>query len=102
MTLQIFTMLVIIFSITTGLLTEAIKKFYSNAEKKYSSNLIALICALIVGGGGSVAAYIFLSIPFTLVSITALIIMIIIVWIGAMIGFDKITQLLKQIEEMKI
>ena len=40
-----------------------------------------------------------LGIPWTVNNIICLVIMIVAVWIGSMIGYDKIIQLLKQIQE---
>ena len=85
----------------TALLTEAIKKAYENAGKEYSSNVIALIDAIVVGGGGVAVTYMLMGIPWTVNNIICLILMTIAVWIGSMIGFDKVIQLIKQLEKVK-
>ena len=97
MTVTMFISILTIGAMVTGLLTEAIKKAYANAGKEYSSNLIALVDAIVVGGGGTAVAYMLLNIPWTVNNIICLVLMIIAVWIGAMIGFDKIKQLVEQI-----
>lgn len=97
MTVTMFISILTIGAMVTGLLTEAIKKAYANAGKEYSSNLIALVDAIVVGGGGTAVAYMLLNIPWTINNIICLVLMIIAVWIGAMIGFDKIKQLVEQI-----
>ena len=40
-----------------------------------------------------------MDIPWTVNNIICLILMTVCVWIGSMIGYDKVAQLLKQIEE---
>ena len=96
------TMSITIFTVAaavTSLLTEAIKKAYQNAKKDYSANMIALVDALVVGGGGTAVTYMLLHIDWTVNNVICLVLMIIAVWVGAMIGYDKVIQLLKQISE---
>ena len=97
MTVNLFVVLVIALCAVSSLLTEAIKKLYENAGRKYSANLIALIDAIVVGCGGTACAYLLMSIPFSTNNIVCLIMMAIVVWIGSMIGYDKVIQLVKQI-----
>ena len=85
----------------SGLLTEAVKKAYKNAGKEYSANIIALIDAAVVGGLGTACAYMLLGIPWTVNNIICLALMVVVVWMGSMIGYDKIVQLLKQIGDVK-
>ena len=101
MTITMFILLVTICSAVSGLFTEAIKKWFSNAGKNYSANLIALVNALVIGCGGTAIAYVLLGIAFTLSNILCLVLMSAIVWIGSMIGYDKVIQLLTQIGDMK-
>ena len=86
----------------TALLTEAIKKAYSNAGKEYSANMIALINALVVGCGGTAVLYMLQAIPWTTNNIICLILMGIAVWVASMIGYDKMLQLLKQIADIGV
>lgn len=97
MTTNMFIILLIAFAAISTLLTEAIKKFFENKKANPSANLIALIDAIVVGGAGSVGSYIWLGIPFTAANIVAIIAMVFCVWIGSMIGYDKIIQLVKQL-----
>ena len=96
MTITLFITFMTAAAAVSGLLTEAIKKAYQNAGRKYSANVIALINAAVIGGLGMAAVYMLLGIPWT---VNNIIIMIVAVWIGSMIGYDKIIQLLKQIQE---
>ena len=97
MTVTLFITLFIIGSIACGLITEAIKKTCENAEKEYSTNVIALIDAVVVGGIGTSVAYVLMGIPWTVNNIICLVLMIVVVWLGATLGFDKVKQTLEQI-----
>lgn len=99
MTITLFITFMTVAAAVSGLLTEAIKKAYQNAGRKYSANVIALINATVIGGLGMAAVYMLLGIQWTVNNIICLVIMIVAVWIGSMIGYDKIIQLLKQLQE---
>lgn len=81
-----------------ALLTEAVKKFYSNAGKECSPNIVALIDSVVIGAGGTAVVYMLMDIPWTVNNIICLVLMAVCVWIGSMIGYDKVVQLLKQLE----
>lgn len=100
MTVSLFATILTIGSMVNALLTEAIKKMYANAGKQYSANVVALADALIIGGLGTAAVYMLMSIPWTVNNIICLVMMVIAVWIASMVGYDKIIQLVKQIEKM--
>lgn len=99
MTVTLFIAFMTAAAAVNGLLTEAVKKAYENAGRKYSANVIALINAAVIGGLGMAAVYMLMGIPWTVNNIICLVIMAVAVWIGSMIGYDKIIQLLKQIQE---
>lgn len=101
-TLVIFATLLTILIAANILITEAVKTALSKSNIKYSSNLIALISAIVVGGAGSVVAYIFLGIGFTTCSIICIPLFVIAIWVGSMVGFDKIIQFIEQIANIKI
>ena len=101
MTITLFIMLATICCAVSGLLTEGIKIWFSNSGKKYSSNLIALINAFIVGCCGTAIAYVLLGIAFSLSNILCLVLMVGVVWLGSMVGYDKVMQLITQISTMK-
>ena len=101
MTVTLFISIFTIGAALSGLLTEAVKKAYENAEKQYSANVIALIDALVVGGLGTAMSYMLLGIPWTVNNIICLILMIVVVWVGSMIGYDKVIQLFAQIKDIK-
>ena len=102
MNLVTFVMLFTIGSLISALLTEAFKKALDETDIKYSTNFLALIMAGVVGIAGTVAAYLILGIPFDTVGIICIIFMAIAIWVGSMIGYDKVKQLLNQIAELQI
>ena len=89
MTITLFVTIFTVGAMVSGLLTEAIKKAYQNAEKKYSANVIALVDAAVVGGLGTACAYMLLGIPWTVNNIICLALMIVVVWMGSMIGYER-------------
>lgn len=99
MTVTLFITFLTAAAAVNSLLTEAVKKAYENAGRKYSANVIALINAAVIGGLGMAAVYMLMGISWTVNNIICLVIMAVAVWIGSMIGYDKIIQLLKQIQE---
>ena len=100
MTVTLFVTMLTLGAAVTSLLTEAIKKAYTNAGKEYSPNLIALVNAVVVGMGGTAICYMLMSIPWTINNIICLVLMGVAVWIASMIGYDKVLQLLKQIADI--
>lgn len=78
------------------LLTQAIKQFYYNRKQSASPNVIALINAIIVGGGGTAFAYMLLDVQWTINNILCLAAMMLFVWMGSMIGYSKILETYRQ------
>lgn len=101
MTITLFITMLTIGSALCTLLTEAVKKAFENANKEASANILALVDAVVIGGLGTAVAYILLGIEWNVNNIICLILMILAVWIGSMIGFDKIVQLLNQLKGAK-
>lgn len=85
----------------SSLLTEAFKKALDEAEIKYSNNIIALGMAILVGIGCMIGAYVILGIPFTPANIVCILFMAIAIWVGAMVGYDKVKQLFEQMQHIK-
>ena len=101
MNIALFLIILTIGATASGLFTEAVKKAFQNANKNYSANALALLDALVIGGGGTAVVYQFMDIPWTANNIISLCIMVLCVWVGSMVGYDKVIQLVKQIKEGK-
>lgn len=78
------------------LLTQSIKQFYYNRNESASPNVIALVSALVVGGGGTAFAYMLLGMSWTLNNILCMLAMMLFVWMGSMIGYSKILETYRQ------
>lgn len=101
MTVELFIGLITVLSPFTSMLVEVIKRELNTADKSYSSNLVALISAALVGIIGTAVSYFMLGIEFTPYNILCLPLMALIIWIGSMVGYDKVIQLINQISELK-
>lgn len=97
MSVTLFVFILTIGAAFSSLLTQAVKKWYENRKSEYSSNMIALINAIVIGCGGTVVVYMLMGIPWSVNNIICIFLMGICVWIGSMIGYDKIIQLVQQI-----
>lgn len=89
-----FLVLFIALSTVNGFLTEAVKKALDSSNVKYSSNIVAAISAVVCGGGGSIIYYIANERP---VDSLFAIIMVVAVWVGSMVGYDKVIQTISQL-----
>lgn len=94
MTIELFIYLFTIGSVASSLLTQALKKSFTDI----SNNMLALISAVIVGLIGTCSAYILMGILFDLKNVVCIILMTICVWVGSMVGYDKVIQTLAQIK----
>lgn len=101
MTVTMFLALLFGFSLVTGLIVQAIKKFINDKEN-VSYNIIALITALIVGILGCAIYYQFTSIPFDTNNIICMILMGIASAICSMVGYDKVSQAITQLTNGKV
>lgn len=93
MTIELFIFLFTIGALLSSLLTEAIKK----AIPDISANILALCSAIIVGAIGMTFFYITHGIAFSIVNFIYIILMTVCIWIGSMIGYDKVIQTIAQI-----
>lgn len=100
MTLTLFMALIVVLTVAVSLITEAVKKFLDDVGKKYSSNTVVLIIAIIVGVGGTALMYLFMGIPFTPANIICMVLMALAVWVGSMVGYDKVLQMIEQIKTL--
>lgn len=101
MTITLFMALIVVLAIAVSLLTEAVKKFFEGTKVNYSSNVVVLIVSIIVGIGGTAMAYISLGIAFTPPNIICMVLMAVAVWVGSMLGYDKVLQMVEQIKNIK-
>lgn len=96
MNISLFITLLTVFSVITGLVTEAIKNLLDDFNAKYSANIIALIVACVVGIGGTAGYYAVYEIPFETGNVICMILMGFASALSAMVGYDKVVQTVKQ------
>ena len=101
MTVPMFLALLFGFSVITGLIVEAVKKFVNDKEN-ISYNLIALITAMIVGVTGCAIYYQFTSVPYTMNNFICMILMGLASALVSMVGYDKVSQAISQITSGKV
>lgn len=94
MTVELFMFLFGFGSIVSALLTQAVKQ----AFKDLSSNVIALIDAVVVGVLGTGAVYILMGIEWSFANIVCLALMSFSIWLGSMVGYDKAMQTIGQLK----
>lgn len=94
MTIQLFIFLFTIGSLVSSLLTETLKK----AMKNLSTNIIALVNSFVVGFLGTSAAYILMGVEVNMSNAVCLVLMAFCIWIGSMVGYDKVLQTIAQIK----
>lgn len=92
MTVELFIYLFTIGSVASSLLTQALKAY----NKNLASNILALVSAIMVGILGTCSAYILMGIAFTIQSSLCIALMSVCIWVGSMVGYDKIMQLISQ------
>ena len=95
-TMDIFLLGLMIVSTFTGLVTEAIKKIVAERNVAYRPNTVAGIVAAILSAGLGVGYVVVTGITFTAQIVVYIVALMFIGWLGAMVGYDKITDLFKK------
>lgn len=99
MTLECFLLLLMIVSILTGLFTEGIKKLLEESKKTYKANFlaggVAVVLSVLVGSGYIILMDAQINNSKMAVYLIALILLS---WLSAMVGYDKVIQSLGQIK----
>ena len=101
MSLELFLLALLIVSTMTGLFTEAIKNWLIERNKKYYPNALA--------GYVSVAISIVIGIAYVIITgatinaqlFVYLIALILLSWLSAMVGYDKVVQAISQFKTYK-
>jgi heme A synthase len=99
MTVETFLMLLTVCSVATGLVTEAVKKFLTSINVKYVSNVVVLVVSIFIGGGVVTVFYVLNEAIASNNQFIFTILMIVLNWLGSMIGYDKIIQTITQFKD---
>lgn len=93
--------LVTAFSIITSLVTAFTKMVLDTCKVRYASNVVVLIVATLVGAGGTLLYYENAQIPLNALTSVYLAIMCLLNCMGAMLGYDKVKQMVTQLKEIR-
>ena len=97
MTVTGFLTILTICAAVTSLLTEGIKKLLDGQKVSYASNILVLAVALVVGCGATALYYVNYQVPFNALNSVYLALMGVANWLGAMVGYDKLCQTIRQV-----
>lgn len=98
MTVEIFLTLLTFLSLVTALVTQGFKILLDSLNVKYTSNILAACVAIVVGGAGTAVFYMWNDIAWTSLNVICMFLMMCANWLGAMLGYDKVIQTIKQIK----
>jgi ABC-type bacteriocin/lantibiotic exporter with double-glycine peptidase domain len=76
----------------SGLVTEAVKKTFTAFDQKVGSTALAAICSVIVALAVCVLYILYTNVVITTQVIAAIVVFIILSWIGSTVGYDKVKQ----------
>lgn len=96
MNFETFLLLLMIVSVLTGLVTEGIKKLLDEAKKPYRSNLLAGVVAVILSIAVDTGYMILTETLMNEKMAVILIALVLLSWLCAMIGYDKVIQAISQ------
>lgn len=99
MTFEIFMFGLLVVSVLTGLFTEAIKGWLSERGKKFYCNALAGYVAAAVSVLVSVGYLIITETAFNLKMAVYLIALVLLSWLAAMVGYDKVIQSITQFKK---
>ena len=98
MSIALFITLLTMFSVITSVCTEGCKKLLDEAKVTYASNVLVFIIACIIGIGGTCIYYVLNHIEFNVINVVCAALMGLATSIGAMVGYDKVIQTIKQLK----
>lgn len=98
MSLEFFLFLLMLTSIMTGLFTEGIKKLLDEAGKSYKSNILAGAVATVLSIAVGAGYIILMDAQINDKMAVILIALVLLSWLSAMVGYDKVMQALSQIK----
>ncbi len=85
-------------SLLTNLTVEGIKKLLENTNIKYSSNLLAVVVAILVTIGVSIVYLIMNDVAFTLKIGVEIVVLMYLSFLVSTVGYDKVIQMITQMK----
>jgi small basic protein len=99
--MEIFLIGLTICATMSGLVTEAVKKTFAKFDNKVGSTLLAAICSVIVAVAVCVLYIIYADVVFTAEIVAAIVVFVILSWIGSTVGYDKVRQAIESFGKKK-
>lgn len=96
MSMEIFLLGLLIVSTMTGLVTEAVKNLLVEHGVNYYANTLVGIISVIVAAAVSAAYVVVSGTPVTASLIVCIIALVLMSWLCAMVGYDKVIQAISQ------
>ena len=93
---ETFLLGLLVVSTFTSLATEAVKFILNEYEISYRSNTLVGIVAAVLSGGIGIGYLVMNEIGFSGQTITYLVALIVLSWLSAMVGYDKVIQAIGQ------
>lgn len=93
---EVFLFGLLMTSALTGLMTEAVKKILTEHNINYHANTLAGIVSLILSAAIGVAFVVLTGTTFTSQIVVYLIAHVVMSWLCAMVGYDKVIQTISQ------
>ncbi len=97
---EVFLFLLFAVSVMTSLFVEGIKKFIGD-KFKYSSNILAGIVSIVLSILAGVFYCILAEVAFSAKIVVFLIALMLLSWLCAMVGYDKVVQAIRQLQVSK-
>lgn len=93
---DVFMLGLLVVSTLTGFVTEAIKKILVDCNVTYNANILSGIVSAILSVIVGVCYVLIMSITFTWQIVGYIIVLVVLSWLCAMIGYDKVKQIITQ------
>lgn len=97
----VFLMGLLVASTMTGLVTEAIKVQIEELGKDYKANLLAGIVSVVISVGLAVGYTVICGITWTQQVAVTVVALVLLSWLCAMLGYDKVVQAISQFKSGK-
>ena len=101
MPISFLTTALLIVSVITNLTVEGIKKLLDRTKVKYSSNVLAAVLSVLIACAVSVIYLILTDTVFTMKIGVEIVVLMYLGFLISTVGYDKVIQMLKQIQSVK-
>jgi len=95
---ELFATGLVLVSVITSLMTEAIKKLLDEQGKEYKPNVLAVIISICISILTVVGYVLYMGIAFTVQVAVIVVVLIILSFLCATVGYDKVIQTISQIK----